>query len=330
MSSERPTTRSGAVTAASDAPAPAVSVIIPAYGVTQYIAETLDSVFAQTFRDFEVIVVNDGCPDSAALETALRPYRERIVYIRKENGGCSSARNAGIRAARAPLIALLDGDDAWLPDFLAVQTDYLRSHPHTDIIYCNGAIFGDTPLAGRSLMELSPSRGEVTFESLALFRCSVNGPSVVARKAAILAVGGFDESLRRVEDFDLWLRAAHGGARISYHRRRLFRYRQRATSLSADGIAMAEAALRVLDQLEQTLQLSASQKSAVEGARQAFQARIAYLRMKEALNGSDAQLAQAAVGDLLQRRRTVKFALLALGLRWLPHLTMRVARWRQR
>jgi glycosyltransferase involved in cell wall biosynthesis len=307
-----------------------VSVIIPAYGVAQYIAETLDSVFAQTYRDFEIIVVNDGCPDSAALEAALRPYRERIVYIRKENGGVSSARNAGMRAARAPLIAFLDGDDAWLPDFLAVQTDYLRAHPHTAIVYCDGRIFGDTPLAGRSGMEFSPSRGEVSFESLALSRCSVALIAVVARKASILAVGGFDESLRRAEDFDLWLRVAHAGARISYHRRLLFRYRRRATGLSADDIAMAEAALRMFDKLERTLQLSASEQAALATGRQAYRADVSYFRMKDAMRRGEARMALGAVRDLLPLRRTMKFALLAFALRWAPLLTLRIARWRQR
>lgn len=328
MSSERPTVCSSAVTTASGAPLPAVSVIIPAYGVTQYIAGTLDSVLAQTYRDFEVIVVNDGCPDSAALEAALRPYSERIVYLRKENGGVSSARNAGMRAARAPLIAMLDGDDAWLPDFLAVQTDYLRSHPDTDIVYCDGTIFGDTPLADRTLMEFSPSRGEATFESLVSLRCSVILTSVVARKAAILAVGGFDESLRRAEDFDLWLRAAHAGARISYHRGALFRYRQRATGLSADGIAMREAGLLALDKLARTLQLSASEQAALATGMQEYRADVSYLRMREAMRERDTQTALAAVRELLPVRRRMKFALLALALRWAPRLTMSVVHWR--
>ena len=147
-------------------PAPAVSVIIPAYGVTAYIAEALDSVLAQTYTDFEIILVNDGCPDTAALEAVLRPYLDRIVYVKKENGGVSSARNAGIRVARAPLIALLDGDDAWTPDYLAVQTSFLREHPQTDIVYSNGVVFGDSRLAGCLAMDLSPSHGEVNFESL--------------------------------------------------------------------------------------------------------------------------------------------------------------------
>jgi glycosyltransferase involved in cell wall biosynthesis len=325
MSSERTTARSGAVAAASGAPAPAVSVIIPAYGVAQYIAGTLDSVFAQTYRDFEIIVVNDGCPDSAALEAALRPYRERIVYLRKENGGVSSARNVGMGAARAPLIALLDGDDAWLPDFLAVQTDYLHSHPHTDIVYCDGTIFGDTPLVDRTMMEFSPSRGEVTFESLLWFRCSVMLSSVVARKGVILAVGGFDESLRRAEDFDLWVRAAHAGTRISYHRRVLFRYRERTTGLSEDGVTMREAGLLVLDKLERRLRLSASEQAALANARQACRADVSYYRVKAAIRGRDARTARAAVSELLRLRWTVKFAVLAFALRWAPRLTMSLA-----
>src|SRR5579883_3152754 len=100
-----------------NANAPAISIVIPCYKVTNYIREALESVRAQTFRDFETIVVNDGCPDSANLERVLEAYRDEIVYIRQENRGLAAARNAAIRVARAPLIALLDGDDAWDPDY---------------------------------------------------------------------------------------------------------------------------------------------------------------------------------------------------------------------
>src|ERR1700756_654142 len=88
-----------------------VSVIIAAYNVAPYIAETLNSVFAQNKAAFEVIVVNDGSPDTAELEEVLRPFRDGIVYLKQENRGLSGARNTGIRAATGDLIALLDGDD---------------------------------------------------------------------------------------------------------------------------------------------------------------------------------------------------------------------------
>ena len=88
---------------------PLVSIIIPAYNVTNYIGDALNSVLAQTFTDYEVIVINDGSPDSEALERALVPYMSRIVYLRQENQGVSAARNRGILSARGTLLAFLDG-----------------------------------------------------------------------------------------------------------------------------------------------------------------------------------------------------------------------------
>ena len=88
---------------------PLVSVIIPAYDVAEFIGDALNSVFAQTFSDFEVIVINDGSPDTAKLERVLGPYMSRIVYLKQENRGVSAARNTGIAAARGSLIAFLGG-----------------------------------------------------------------------------------------------------------------------------------------------------------------------------------------------------------------------------
>src|SRR5712664_587865 len=90
---------------------PLVSVIIPAYKVAPFINETLNSVFVQTFTDYEVIVINDGSPDTEELEGTLDYYRSRILYIRQDNRGAGAARNAGLRTARGRFIAFLDGDD---------------------------------------------------------------------------------------------------------------------------------------------------------------------------------------------------------------------------
>src|SRR5689334_9318776 len=109
--------------------APVVSVIMPAYNVTRYIGEALDSVFAQTFQDFEIIVVNDGCPDTPALERVLHRYPEKIRYLKQENAGVAAARNTAVLAAAAPLIFTLDPDD-WLErDCLEFQVGCLREHP---------------------------------------------------------------------------------------------------------------------------------------------------------------------------------------------------------
>ncbi len=117
--------------------APKVSVVIPAYQVTQFIAQTLDSVFAQTYNDFETIVVNDGCPDTAALEAVLQPYLPRLRYCRQENRGPSGTRNTGIRMARGEFIALLDSDDLWMPEFLEQQMCFLEDNPSLGMVWCD-------------------------------------------------------------------------------------------------------------------------------------------------------------------------------------------------
>src|SRR5688572_129688 len=133
--------------------APLVSVVIPAYNSAAFIAETLDSVFAQSFADYEVLLVNDGSPDTPALEAALAPYRDRITYLVQANTGPSGARNLAIRRARGEFIALLDSDDVWLPEYLAEQVRRLRDDPSIALIYSDGIITGG-PLDGRRLMEV--------------------------------------------------------------------------------------------------------------------------------------------------------------------------------
>src|SRR5215212_5269413 len=105
---------------------PSVSVVIPAYNVAPYIPETLNSVFAQTFTEFEVIVVDDGSPDGEELERALKPYLDRVRYVRQENRGAGAARNRGVREARGEFIAFLDSDDLWMPEYLEKQVRFLR------------------------------------------------------------------------------------------------------------------------------------------------------------------------------------------------------------
>lgn len=225
-------------------PADLVSVIIPAYNAAPYIKETLDSVFAQTYRSFEVIVVNDGSPDTDKLEAVLAPYRDRIVYLKQENRGLSGARNTGLRAATGNLVALLDADDIWLPDYLEEQTKFLREHPEFDLVYCNARFFGESVYDGKEYMEVCPSTGDASSAAIISRRCHVF-VSVTAR-AEVLKRFGFDESLRSCEDFDCWLRLTSAGHRIGYHRRILVRYRKHAASLSANPTQMADYNIRVL------------------------------------------------------------------------------------
>src|SRR5207302_3958916 len=243
--------------------------------------------------------------------------------IKQENGGLSGARNTGIRDARAPLIALLDADDLWEPGYLAGQLAEFACDPTIDVLYPNAVFFGDTTEAGQEYMKLCPSEGEVTFESLVAQRCQVM-VSVMARRDAIMRAGLFDESLRSVEDFDLWLRIVKQGGRIAYHRRVLVRYRRRAGSLSADPVWMCEHALKVLTKAERTFELTTAERRALKEAVARFRAMLSFNRGKRAFFRGDAQAAINELAGANAQLRSPKLALTILGLRVAPQLLLRL------
>jgi glycosyltransferase involved in cell wall biosynthesis len=242
---------------------PSVSVIVTAYKVAPFIAETLDSVFAQTLEGFEVIVINDGSPDSAELERALAPYLPRVVYVVQENRGAGGARNTGLRLARAPLVAFLDGDDLWEPSYLAEQSREIGAR-RLDLVYADALLFGDSALAGKTYMETAPSDGEVNFLSLVRADCNVITSGVVARRAAVLDAGLFDETLRNAQDFELWTRLAHRGARLGYQRKVLARYRVREGSLSGDAQNRLAREWKVTRHIADAYDLTAQERAEVE------------------------------------------------------------------
>jgi glycosyltransferase involved in cell wall biosynthesis len=241
----------------------AVSVIVPAYRASGDIAVALDSVFAQTFPHFEVIVINDGSPDTAELEAALEPYRSRLRYIVQPNRGAGAARNAGILASKARYVAFLDADDRWLPEFLTEQVAYLDAHPDCDVVYADALISGESPLAGRRFMDTAPSTGDVTLLSLVEQRCNIVLSTVVARRSAVVDAGLFDETLRRGQDFELWLRLAWRGAAFAYQKTVLAERRVRADGLSGDAIAEIERALNVLDRFSRARTLDRAVRTAL-------------------------------------------------------------------
>lgn len=242
-----------------------VSVIIPCYNTSQYVAKAVQSVFAQTYRDYEVVVVNDGSPDTSELEEALGPWMDRIVYLRTDNHGPAEARNIGIRAAKGSLIAFLDSDDYWHPDYLAVQVEKLKADPAADIVYPNAVILHDGPssLKPELLSDVMPSRGDVTFESLVNETCTVM-VSALMRREALQRVGLLDARLRRCEDLDLWLRCVKAGSRIIYHQVPLVFYRRHADSLSQSHDLMFQARIQVLQKARASMPLTADEAHVVD------------------------------------------------------------------
>jgi glycosyltransferase involved in cell wall biosynthesis len=299
--------------------APAVSVIVPAYRTADYIAAALESVLAQSFRDFEIVVVNDGCPESDRLERALEPYRSRIRYIRKENGGPGSARNAGILAAEAPLVAMLDSDDIWDPEYLSVHTEMFRQDPSIDAVYPNAVFFGDTSEAGRTFMEMYPSTGAVTFLSLIARRTMVSA-FVTARRETLIRAGLYDTQFSVGEDLALWLRIAKMGGRIVYHTRPLVRYRRRAGSLTVDNLKSLEQVGLVLEKIGATLELNAEERRALDRELESIRAGAALERGRIALRARDWTTARRNLEEANRHFRAPKTALLIVALRFAPWL----------
>jgi glycosyltransferase involved in cell wall biosynthesis len=293
---------------------------MPSYNVASYIGGALESLFAQSFQDFEVIVVNDGSPDTDALLEALTPYRSRILYFEQPNRGVAAARNAAIRAAGGEWIASLDPDDLWEPQYLATQIAYIDSHPGLDLVYADAVIFGPVPEAGRTAMDLWPSRGEVTFESLATQECAIIHCAALTRRESVLRVGLFDESLPISEDFDLWLRLVKAGGRIGYHHAALARYRRRPDSLTADRLRTYSHYLLVLDKAASKLPLTPRERSALENQRRQVGARAQLVRGQEALARGDCAAAIPLLREASTTLRQRKLALAVMLLRVAPGL----------
>ncbi|HEX8845379.1 MAG TPA: glycosyltransferase family A protein [Pyrinomonadaceae bacterium] len=303
--------------------APKISVVIPAYNVAQYIGETLQSVFAQTFKDFEVIVVNDGSPDTDALELALEPYAGRVIYLKQENRGAAAARNQGLRAAHAPLVAFLDADDLWLPGYLQEQIAFMEGDG-SDLVYSDALLFGDSVFAGRTYMETAPSDGEVTFQSLVSGQCNVITSGVVARRQLVLDVGAFDEALRNAHDFDLWVRLVRSGARLNYQRRVLLRYRFHEDSLSGDVLNRINRELRVLDKIESAYALSTEERAATRSAREKLEASLKLETGKQHLARGEFREAREAFKKANGFYRSWKLRAVMLLLRLCPRLLRRI------
>jgi glycosyltransferase involved in cell wall biosynthesis len=185
---------------------PAVSVVIPAFNAAWCVGKAIESVLSQDCEDREIIVVDDGSTDDTA--AVLARYAGAIRVIAQANGGMSNARNAGIRAARGEFLAFLDSDDWWLPGKLSRQVELLRTRPDLGFCSCSARV---EDMEGRllNLWECPTWHGPFVVH---LFGSGADVPgscsAVLARRALVLEVGAFDETLRGAEDPDLWIRLA--------------------------------------------------------------------------------------------------------------------------
>jgi glycosyltransferase involved in cell wall biosynthesis len=182
---------------------PRVSVIIPTHNRKAFVQEAVDSVLAQTYEDFELIVVDDGSTDGTG--KVLKRYENRLLYLYQANQGVSAARNNGLALAQGEFIAFLDSDDLWLPKKLAIQVAFMDQHPQAQICYTD-------ELWIRRGKRVNPKKrhakcsGEIYHHCLPL--CIISPSSALMRRGLFAQVGTFDPGLPVCEDYDLWLRVA--------------------------------------------------------------------------------------------------------------------------
>ncbi len=213
---------------------PLVSVLIPAYDVEDFVADAIESALDQTYPNVEVVVVNDGSTDATA--AAIAPYRDRITYVDQGNRGLAGARNVAIAAASGTVLALLDADDLWLPDRLEQCVSLLEEHPEIGLVTSDAFLIED---GVRTARRCYSDRRRYPFPDPDVDQLDVISHrnflfvSVVFRRELVERCGGFDESLPRAEDYDLWTRFLLGGTRAGYVSEPLGYYRRRPDSLSS-------------------------------------------------------------------------------------------------
>jgi glycosyltransferase involved in cell wall biosynthesis len=210
---------------------PMISVLMPVYNAKRYVAEAVDSILGQTFRDFEFLIVDDGSTDgSLAILKRYAAHDARIRLWSGPNAGYVPRLNEMLALARGELIARMDADDVSFPDRFVRQVEFLRDHPDVDVV---GGSQECIDSRGFLMTVFRPPQGHDEIQECALTGAGpISHPTVMMRRRAVLAVGGYREELMPAEDFDLWLRMGERGL-LANLPDVIIRYRMHDLSVSA-------------------------------------------------------------------------------------------------
>lgn len=238
---------------------PIVSTIIPAFDAEKYIKETIDSALNQTYKDFEIIVVDDGSTDDT--RNMLKQYRDKTRYIHQENGGPSKARNTGIKAANGKYIAFLDADDLWPKNKLELQVDFMESHPDVDMVFADMMTFNEDGIILKSYLKnikrknfyniLLKEQHEFKDPFWMLLKANFIPTGTVMVKRDILEKYNikFDEKINTVEDLDYWMRICIF-SKIGFIPEVLVRKRDHETNISKDLLKATISAIYVREKIQ--------------------------------------------------------------------------------
>jgi glycosyltransferase involved in cell wall biosynthesis len=280
---------------------------MPAYNSEATIAESLDSLLAQTRSDWEAIVVDDGSIDgTAAIAQSYAERDSRFTVISKANGGTASARNLAASRATADLWSLLDADDAYLPEYFERMGAFITAHPDFDIYSCSGYFFraGEDPWPDE-LPDTGEVRSFTVEEMLASNRFSVHA---VFRREIHALVGGFCEDPRMIlEDYHFWLTAMLRGARQIHDPERLWMYRVSAGQKTGDQLPCLRSNVHMLDTVLAAGELDRDRARIARASRRALLAACGLIQARTARDQLERRLARGdyahARTSYLQARR---------------------------
>jgi glycosyltransferase involved in cell wall biosynthesis len=231
---------------------PRVSVIIPTYNRADFLPQTIQSVLDQTFHDFEILIIDDGSTDDTE-HVVRRIDDSRVIYVRQGHSGLPSvARNTGLHHARGDYIAFLDSDDLWLSEKLALQVQYMDSHPEVGLSYTDTYRFTADPeqYDPRPVLRSETAHSGHVF-ALLYGQQVIPNLTVVIRSSVVEQVGMFDEDarLKANEDYEYWLRIAHQYP-VGYLDKPLALYRQHPEGISKAAVATNQAKLWLVEKLD--------------------------------------------------------------------------------
>jgi GT2 family glycosyltransferase len=259
---------------------PTFSVVIAAYQASTFIGDAIESVLAQTLPPIEIIVCDDGSTDD--LDAALAPYAQRIMLLRKENGGEASAKNAAARAGSGQFLAILDADDVYFPQRLEALAELSVDRPDLDILNSDCHVVLD----GRYVRNCYDEgyRFEVDDQRCGILERNFVGPGHMAvRREAFLTIGGFDERFRHATDWDCWIRMIFAGSRVGMVNEPLGEYRVRETSLASNRARQFAAYIAVLEKAAARPDLTADEQAVLGRSLDAQRRRLALWRAEDAL-----------------------------------------------
>jgi glycosyltransferase involved in cell wall biosynthesis len=296
------------------APSPTFSVIIAAYQAANVIGEAVESALTQTVAPHEVIVCDDGSTDD--IQGALRPYRDRLHVVRKENGGEASAKNAASRVALGEFVVLLDADDIFLPERLEALGDLAAERPDLDILTTDAYLEIDGTIARRCY---GPDHPFVAQDQ----RCGILERNFIfglaaVRRERLLAVGGFDETILQTTDWDCWIRLILSGSRAGLVDEPLARYRLFPGSLSSQREGHIAGRLTTLTKAGSRTDLSEGERDVVARGIEYNRKVLALARARAALVEERADARRRAFSLVVGRGFTPKTRAKALAAAFAP------------